>query len=69
MEQRRRKRGRLQLRWKDCVKMDISKVGVVREWRELAEDRGWRSIVVKAGKKHSAIRPHSLKREKEEKKK
>ena len=40
---------------------DISKLGVVGEWRELAEDRGrWRSIVVKAGQKLGAIGPHPL---------
>ena len=39
-----------------CVRRDIHKVGVVGEWRELAEDRGrWRSIVVKAGKNIGAI--------------
>jgi len=38
--------------------MDIHKVGVVGEWRELAEDRWrWRSFVVKAGQKFGAIGP------------
>ena len=37
-EQGRRKRGRLRLRWEDCVRCDIHKVGMVGEWRELAED-------------------------------
>ena len=45
-EQGKRKRGRLWLRWEDCVRRDINKVGMVGEWRELAEDRGrWRSII------------------------
>ena len=35
-----RKRSRLWLRWEDCVRTDIHKVGVVGEWSELAEDRG-----------------------------
>ena len=41
--------------------MDIHKVGVVGEWRELAEDR-WRcsGFMVKAGKKVGAIGPHHL---------
>ena len=39
-EQGRRKRGRPRLRWEDGVMRDIHKVGVVGEWRELAEDRG-----------------------------
>ena len=56
-EQGRRKRGRLWWRWEECVRRDISKLGVVGEWRELAEDRGrWRSMVVKVG----AIGPHPL---------
>ena len=60
-EQGMRKRGRPWLRWEDCVRRGISKVGVVGEWRESAEDRGgWRSIVVKAGQKHGAIEPHPL---------
>ena len=60
-EQGRRKRGRPQFIWEDCVRRDISKVGVVGEWRELAEDRwGWRSIIVKAGQKLGAIIPHTL---------
>ena len=60
-EQGRRKRGRPRLRWEDCVRRDISKVWVVGEWRELAEDRRrGRSIVVKTGQKLGAIRPHHL---------
>ena len=35
-----RKRSRPWLRWKDCARRDITKVGVVEEWRGLAEDRG-----------------------------
>ena len=55
-KQGKRKRGRSRLRWKDCVRRDICKVGVVGEWRELAEDRvEWRSIVVKVGQKCGAI--------------
>ena len=58
-ERGRRKRGGLRLRWEDCVRRDIRKVGMVGEWRELAEDRGrWRSIVVKAVQKCGAIGPH-----------
>ena len=49
------------MRWEDCVRRDICKVGVVGEWRELAEDRGmWRSIVVKAGQKLGVIEPYPL---------
>ena len=60
-EQGRRKRGKPQLRWEDCVRRDISEVGVVGEWRELAEDRGkWRSIMAEAGQKLGAIGPHPL---------
>ena len=63
---RRRRRGRLQLSWEDCVRREISKVGVLGEWRELAEDRGkWRSIVVKVGQRLGAIGPHTLLREDE----
>ena len=60
-EQARRKRGRLRLRWEDCVRRDIRKVAVVGEWREFAEDRGrWRSVEVKAGQKLRAIGTHHL---------
>ena len=49
-EQGRRKRGRLQLRWEDCVRREIHKVGVVGEWREFAQaKRRWSNIMVKAG--------------------
>ena len=55
-EKGRRKRGRPRLRWENCVRRDISKVWVVGDWRDLAEDRGrWRSIVVKAGQKLGSI--------------
>ena len=58
-EQCRRKRGRPPLRWEDCARRDICKVGVVGERRELAEDRGtWRSVMVKAGQKLRAIGLH-----------
>ena len=41
------------------MRRDIHKIGVVGEWRELAEDRGgWRSNLVKAGQKLGAIGPH-----------
>ena len=67
MEQGGRKRGRSRLRWEDCVRRGIYKVGVVEEWRELSEDRGrWRSIVVKAGQKLCAIGPHPFERKQEE---
>ena len=60
-EQSRRKRAIPRLRWADCVRMDICKVGVVGEWRELAEDRGrWKSFVIKAEQKFGTIRPHHL---------
>ena len=43
------------------MRRDISKIGMVGEWRELAEDRGkWKSIIVKAGQKLGAIGPHLL---------
>ena len=42
------------------MRRDIRKVGVVGEWRELAEDRGRSSIVVKAGQKRGAIGHHHL---------
>ena len=60
-EQDRRKRGRLRLRWEDCVRRDIRKIGLVGEWSELAEDRGrsW-SIIVKARLKLGVIGPHPL---------
>ena len=60
--------GRSRLRWEDCVRRDISKVGVVGEWRVLPEDRGrWMSIMVKAGQKLGAIGPNPSSREEEEK--
>ena len=58
-EQGGMKKGRPRLRWEDCVRRDIHRVGVVGEWRELSEDRGKRrSIVVKAGQKLGTIGPH-----------
>ena len=39
-DQGRRKRCRPHFRWEDCVTRDISKLGVVGEWREFAEDGG-----------------------------
>ena len=54
------------MRWEDCVRRDIPKVGVVGECRELAEDRGkWRSIVAEAGQKLGAIGPHRFLKEEE----
>ena len=42
-----------------CVRRDINKVGVIRKWRELAEDRGkWRSVVIEAGEEDSTIGLH-----------
>ena len=38
-KQGRRKIERPRLRWECCVRMDIKKVEMVGEWRELAEDR------------------------------
>ena len=59
-EQGRRKRDRPQLRGEDCVRRDIIKMGMVGEWRELAEDRGkWTSIMVKAGQKLGVIITHT----------
>ena len=47
-EQGMRKWGRPWLRWEDCVRSDINKVGVVGEWREVTDNRGkWKSIVFK----------------------
>ena len=58
-EKGRRERGRPWLRCEDCVRRDISKVGVFGEWKELAEDREkWRSFVAKAGQKLGPINPH-----------
>ena len=49
------------MRWEDCVRRDIHKVGVVGEWRKFVEDRGrWRSIMVKPGLKLGAVGPHPL---------
>jgi len=60
-ERGRRKRGRSWLRWEDCVRRDICKVGVVGKWSGLAEDRWrWRSMEVKAGQKRGAIGPHPI---------
>ena len=39
-EQGRRERGRSWLRWEDCERSEINSVGVVGDWRELAEGRG-----------------------------
>ena len=56
------------MRWEDCVRRDIPKVGVVGEWRELGKDTGrWRSIMVKTGQKHDAIRTHPFYREEKKK--
>ena len=61
-EQDRRKRGRPWLRWEDGVRRETRKVGVVEEWRELAEDRGkWRSIVQNMGQQQlGTIRPRPI---------
>ena len=40
-----RKRGRLQLRWEDCVKRDLGKAEEVEKWRENANNRDqWKRI-------------------------
>ena len=45
----KRKRGRLQLRWKDCVKRDLERAGTNgQKWKTTAGDRGkWRTLTKK----------------------
>ena len=58
-EQGKKKRGRLWLKWEDCVRRDINNVGVFGEWIELGEDRRKRrNIMVKAGQKLGTNGPH-----------
>ena len=46
---RRRRRGRPKLRWKDCVKRDLERAGTnCQVWKTTAEDRGqWRTLTMK----------------------
>ena len=44
-EQGRRGRGRLRLRWKDCVKRDVRKAGKEEDWKKMTRDRGeWKRL-------------------------
>ena len=57
-EQGRRRRGRPRLRWEDCVKRDVRKVGEEEDWKKKIRDRGgWKRLSVEAVKKLRAA-PH-----------
>jgi len=39
----KRRRGRPRMRWEDCVKRDLGRMG--GGWRTAAKDRGWRLVI------------------------
>ena len=39
----KRRRGRPRMRWEDCVKGDLERVG--GEWRTTGKDRSWRLLI------------------------
>lgn len=40
---------RSRVRWTDCVREDIQRMGVEEDWRETAQNRGvWRGVVAAA---------------------
>lgn len=41
--------GRPYLRWEDCVKYDVKRIGTEIKWREFAEDRDrWQDLYLAA---------------------
>ena len=51
-EEGRGRRGRLRLRWENCVKRDVRNAGIEGNWRGKAQDRReWRKIVQKVTEK------------------
>ena len=64
-EQGRRRRGRLRLRWEDCVKRDVKNAGEEEDWKKKTRDRGgWKRLSDEVVKKLRAA-PHPGQREKE----
>ena len=54
-EQGRRRRGRPRLRWEDCVKRHVKKVGEEGDWKKKTRDRGgWKRLADEAVKKLQA---------------
>ena len=51
-------RGRPRLRWEDCVKRDVKKIGEEEDWKKKTGDRGeWQRLADEAVKKLQAS-PH-----------
>ena len=50
-EQGRRRRGRLRLRWEDCVKKYERKAGEEEDWRKKTKERRVEKTIRRGGKK------------------
>ena len=57
-EEGRRRRGRLRLRWEECVQRDVKKAGEEEDWKKKTGDRGgWKILLDEVAKKLRAA-PH-----------
>ena len=65
-EKGRRRRGRLRLRWEDCVKRDVGKAGEEKEWKETRDRGGWKRLSDEAAKKLQHLTPGKEKKKKRE---